>query len=65
MKWLLLVLCIGLSGVLAACAQHPPGYDLAYMECEARASQITGPNGNILTQSYYIANCLKAKGYQP
>jgi len=55
-----LVLC------LSGCAQNKqPGYDMAYMECQAMASQITGPNGNMLTQSYYIANCLRGKGYQP
>lgn len=38
-------------------------YDLAYLECEAMAAQIVGARGNMLTQSYYIASCLKAKGY--
>lgn len=65
MKLLMLVV---LLVTLAGCAAKPNtpqqrAYDMAYMECEALAAQITGPRGNILTQSYYIANCMKAKGY--
>lgn len=56
---------VSLAALLAGCANRQPGYDRAYMECEVMAAQITGPNGNILTQSYYISNCMRQKGFQP
>lgn len=61
------LVCLGVIVIVAfsGCANNQPGYDRAYMECEVMAAQVTGPNGNILTQSYYIANCMKQKGYQP
>ena len=76
MRYAGLALCVALSLTAFGCG-HPlspqeaaarraasgNNYDLAYLECQAMAAQITGPRGSMFTQGYYMAECLKAKGY--
>ena len=39
-------------------------YDLAYVECNALATQqVGGPGGNQFSQIYFLSQCLHAKGY--
>jgi hypothetical protein len=51
------------NGTGAPASNGSNNYELAYMECQAMAAQITGPNGNPFMQTYYLGKCLKAKGY--
>jgi hypothetical protein len=62
-------LALALMGLAAACTQHPPGWDDAWSDCQAEATEqmeFAAPDADQRAewQENYINQCMDKKGFK-